>query len=92
MESELKRLRKEVADAEKTAANDQDMLIRAAEERMFALDKVCTAGQYWCVCVCVCLSFAVAEHCEVNLVVILYSHSSWILHRSAAGLRMQAQD
>lgn len=40
MEGELDRLRKEVATAEQTAARDQGMLIRAAEERMAALDKV----------------------------------------------------
>lgn len=40
MEAELERLRKEVATAEQTAAKDQGMLIRAAEERMAVLDKV----------------------------------------------------
>lgn len=40
MEAELERLRKEVTTAEQTAAKDQGMLIRAAEERMAVLDKV----------------------------------------------------
>ena len=40
MEAELARLREEVATAEQTAAKDQGMLIRAAEERMSVLDKV----------------------------------------------------
>lgn len=40
MEAELDRLRKEVATAEQTAAKDQGMLIRAAEERMAVLDEV----------------------------------------------------
>lgn len=45
MEAELGRLREEVATAEQTAAKDQGMLIRAAEERMAALDKVCNTRQ-----------------------------------------------
>lgn len=44
MEAELDRLRKEVATAEQTAAKDQGMLIRAAEERMAVLDKVNTTA------------------------------------------------
>eukprot|EP00752_Nemacystus_decipiens_P014181 g12611.t1 len=39
MEAELDRLRKEVAEAQQTAAKDQGMLIRAAEESMAVLDK-----------------------------------------------------
>lgn len=40
MEAELGRLREAVATAEQTAAKDQGMLIRAAEERMAVLDQV----------------------------------------------------
>lgn len=46
MEAELDRLREEVATAEQTAAKDQGMLIRAAEERMSVLDKVCTHARH----------------------------------------------
>lgn len=41
MEAELAQLREEVATAGQTAAKEQGMLIRAAEERMAVLDKVC---------------------------------------------------
>lgn len=41
MEAELAQLREKVATAEQTASMDQKMYIRAYEERMAVLDKVC---------------------------------------------------
>lgn len=40
MEVELDRLREKVATAGQTAAKDQGMILRAAEERMAVVDKV----------------------------------------------------